>query len=211
MENKPRTIGLRVAAGVIIAITIIVAVFASGIQLPSKQIPSKQIDTGQLTVLLKDAPVDVDELWITITSLEIHRAGEDDGEWLPIDFSTLTDELTFNLLEYQDDKVLPLADVEIAVGSYNKIRMNVTSAEAWYYLEVDENGAPIDDDSIDKVALKVPSEHIDVITKFNITSTENVVVLIDMQPNWVSISNSNNLRPVLKASVSQQPQSEEGE
>jgi hypothetical protein len=32
-----------------------------------------------------------------------------------------------------------------------------------------------------------------------------------MQPNWVSISNSNNLRPVLKASVSQQPQSEEGE
>jgi len=198
MENKSRAIGLRVAAGVLIAITIIVAVISSGIQLPSTK-----NETGRLTVLLKDAPVEVDELWITVTGLEVHRVGDDDGGWLPIDFSTLTDELTFNLLEYQDEKVLDLADVEIAVGTYNKIRMNVTEAEAWYYLEVDENGAPINEESIDKVELKVPSDRIDVITRFNITAAENVVVLIDMQPDWVSISKSNNLRPVLKASVSQ--------
>jgi hypothetical protein len=203
MENKSRAIGLRVAAGVLIAITIIIAVFASGVQLPSTQTSSTQLETGRLTVLLKDAPVEVDELWITVTGLEIHRVGEDDGGWLPIDFSALTDELTFNLLEYQDDKVLPLADVEIPTGNYTKIRMSVTEAEAWYYLEVDENGDPIDDESIDKVELKVPSGRIDVITKFNITAAENVVVLIDMQPDWVSINKSNNLRPVLKASVSQ--------
>jgi hypothetical protein len=110
MENKSRAIGLRVAAGVLIAITIIVAVCASGIQLPSTK-----IEMGRLTGLLKDAPVEVDELWITVTGLEVHRVGNDNGEWLPIDFSTLTDLLTFNLLDYQDEKVLPLADVEIAV------------------------------------------------------------------------------------------------
>jgi hypothetical protein len=200
MENKPRTIGLRIAAGVLIAVIIIVAVFASGIQLPSLQTKTK---TGRLTVLLKDAPVDVDELWITITNLEIHRVGENDGAWLPIDFSAVGETLTFDLLEYQNENVLPLADVEIPTGNYSKIRMNVTQAEAWYYLEVDENGNPFNEESINKVELKVPPGHIDVITQFNITAEENVVVLIDMEPNWVSISHSNNLRPVLKASISQ--------
>ena len=215
MENKSRTIGLRVLAGVALAAVIIVAVFASGIQLPSSEGPvgsGSQLDTGRLTVLLKDAPVDVDELWITISGLELHKINETDGEWVPIDFSAQADELTFNLLEYQDGKVLPVSDVEIASGNYSKIRMTVTNATAWYYTEVDENGNPVSDEAIDKVQLKVPSGRIDVITKFNITAGENVVVLIDMQPDWVSISNSGNLRPVLKATVSQsqeQPQEED--
>jgi len=82
--------------------------------------------------------------------------------------------------------VLLLADVEIAVGTYNKIRMNVTEAEAWYYLEVDEKGDLLNEESIKKVELKVPSDRIDVITRFNITSGENVVVLIDTQPVGVN-------------------------
>jgi len=55
MENKSRTIGLRVLAGVALAAVIIVAVFASGIQLPSSEGPvgsGSQLDTGRLTVLL---------------------------------------------------------------------------------------------------------------------------------------------------------------
>jgi len=210
MENGSKKIGLRILAGFLVAITIIVAVFASGIQLPSTK-----IETGRLTVLLKDAPVDVDELWITVTDLEVHKVGEDDGEWIPIDFSVYYNELTFDLLEYQDEngKVLELADVEIAEGTYNKIRMNVTKAWAWYYLEFDENGDPVDVDEngkptneemIKKDPLKIPPDQIDVITKFYISNGVNVVVLIDMEPDWVSISNSNNLRPVLKASISQQ-------
>jgi len=209
MEVKSKTVGLRLAAGVAIATVIIVAVFASGVQLPSTLAPNDGIytDMGRLTVLLKDAPVEVDELWITITDLSVHKAGDDDGEWVQIDFSALTEELTFDLLQYQNNETLDLADVELGVGSYNKIRMSVIDANATYY-DVDTEGEPIED-TIEVVPLKVPSGHIDVITKFNITATEDVVVLIDMQPDLVSISNSNNLRPVLKASIYQVKQQEE--
>ncbi|PVX25567.1 MAG: hypothetical protein CW716_07785, partial [Candidatus Bathyarchaeum sp.] len=182
MENKPKTISLRIAAGIIIAVTIIVAVFASGIRLPTTQ-----IDIGRLTVLLKDAPVDVDELWITITELEVHKTGENAG-WIPIDFLQDQENVTFNLLEYQDEEVLNLADIEISSGNYTKIRMSVIKAQAWYYQEAQET-----EQEIEKIDLKVPSGKIDVITKFTITGGENVVVLIDMEPDYVSISHSNNL------------------
>ncbi len=232
MENSSRKVGLRIAAGFLVAITIIVAVFASGITLPSQQIsgtpsPSQKENTGKLTVLLMDAPVDVDELWITVEGVSVHKvAGDtpaaeveetettsnDDTEgWITIDLSSVEEQdLTFNLLEYQingesDDKVLNLADDIIAEGNYNKIRLSVSSAEAWYY-ERDEAGNIVKVDGTPVVAekqtLKVPPNHIDVITKFTIDADYPVVVLIDMQPDWVAISHSGNLRPVMKATVS---------
>lgn len=186
MENGSRTIGLRVAAGFLIAITIIVAVFAAGIQLPSTK-----IETGRLTVLLKDDPVELAELWINITDLGVHRVDGEDGGWITLDFSGEADFLYFDLLEYQDDKVLDLASVEIVTGTYNKIRMTIENANA-----IKTNGDIID-------PLEVPPGHVDVITKFDIENGQNVVVLIDMEPDWVAISKNNNLRPVLKASISQ--------
>lgn len=187
MEYNKRNIGFRVAAGFLAAITIIFAVFASGISLPTMK-----AETGQLTVLLTDAPVDVDELWLTITDLELHKVGAEDGGWIPL---IEGDEITFDLLEYQEGATLNLASVTIATGTYNKIRMTVTDATAVY----------IDEEENSEVTLKVPPGHIDVITQFDIENGENVVVLIDMEPDWVAISKSNNLRPVLKANISQQP------
>lgn len=207
MENSSRTIGLRVVAGVLVALVIIVAVFVSGVQLPtSTESPvSLASDVGRLSVFLKDAPVDVDELWVTISGLQVHRDNETGGEWIDLDFSAVSDELTFNLLEYQDDKLLPLTDVEIASGNYTKIRMAVTKAEAWYINETAENP----EDQIIKNNLKVPSGKIDVITKFTLNATESVVVVIDMQPDFVSISRSGNLKPVLKATISQTQEEED--
>ena len=91
--------------------------------------------------------------------------------------------------------MLGLASVEIVTGTYNKIRMTITEAEAVY--KDTEDG---------EILLNVPLGHVDVITKFDITSGENVVVLIDMEPDWVAISKNNNLRPVLKASISEEGQ-----
>ena len=216
------------AAGVLVAITIIFAVFASGISLPGlKNNPIFGSEQGRLTILLVDAPVDVDELWITVTGVSVHKVGneeievversetslEDDAKrWINLDLSGVDeDDLTFDLLEYQingdsEDKVLNLAEDIIAKGTYNKIRLDVTQAEAKYYkyteegeLMTDENDDPL----YDKQDLKVPPNRIDVITKFTIEEQNPVVVLIDMQPDWVAISNSGNLRPVMKATVSQ--------
>ena len=204
MENSSRTIGLRVIAGVVVAGLIIVAVFASGVELPSTtDVPlfplSPASDVGMLSVFLKDAPVEVDELWVTISGLQVHRTNETGGEWMDLNFTSVAEELEFNLLEYQNDKLLPLADVEIATGNYTKIRMQVIKAEAWYYNETAENP----EDQIIKDTLKVPSGKIDVITKFSLNASESVVVVIDMQPDFVSISRSGNLKPVLKATVTQ--------
>jgi hypothetical protein len=197
MEVKSKTVGFRLVAGVAIAAIIIAAVFASGIQLPtSTDNPDQGVysDMGHLTVLLKDAPADVDELWIKISDLAVHRIGDDDteGGWIPVKFSEVEGStLTFDLLNYQNGKTLELSDVDLEVGNYSKIRMTVLEANAIYSDEENE------------VPLKVPSGHIDVITKFNITATEDVVVVIDMIPDMVKISHSNNLNPTLKAEIYQ--------
>jgi len=194
MENGSRKIGLRVAAGFLVAITIIVAVFVSGITLPSQE-----DRTGRLTILLTDAPVDLDKLDITITALEVHKVGQDDedGKWI-----TLMDEddeaITFDLLEYQNGKSLELVSVLIDAGTYNKIRMNVSEAYAYY-----KDGT--EEDTGNPVSLTVPSGKIDVITKFTLENGGSRIVTIDMEPDWVSISKSNNLRPTLKATVSEKP------
>ncbi len=195
MENGTQKLGLRIFAGFLVAIIIIVAFFASGITLPGlENNPSLGSEQGRLTVLLMDAPVDVDELWINMTRLEVHKAGQDEeGAWIPLwDEDT---KIEFNLLSYQNYFVLELADVPIADGAYTKIRMYVTEAEAVYLNE---------DGSVNKTTpLKVPPGKIDVITKFEIENYDHVYVLIDMQPDFVSISNSGNLKPVLKATISE--------
>ena len=218
MENGPRKIGLRVAAGFVMAVIIIVAVFASGIQLPSIEVPGIEVETGKLNILLKDAPVEVDELWIKMTGLEVHKVGE--GQWISIDISDAIEEATeegedpkdyllFDLLLYQgDEDVLILAEADVYAGTYNKIRMSIVGAEAWYWvdeegneLELDETGYPIYPDEITNDPLRVPPERIDVITNFEIGPEVEVTVTIDMQPDWIAISKSGNLRPVLKATI----------
>jgi len=192
MENESRKIGLRIFAGFLVAITIIVAVFASGITLPSQK-----VRTGRLTVLLMDAPVDLYQLNVTITDLEVHKVGQEDdedGEWIPL---IEDEEITFDLLEYQNGKTLELASEIIDAGTYNKIRMYVSEANASYA-----------EDTKNPVPLKVPPGKIDVIVQFELEEGDNVIVLIDMEPDWVAISKNNNLRPVLKSSI---PQSEEGQ
>lgn len=180
------------AAGVLLAITIIIAVFASGITLPNQE-----IKTGRLTVLLTDAPVDLDELLITITDLEVHQVGEGEaeGEWINIIQDA---NIEFNLLEYQNGDTLFLGSVEIAIGKYNKIRMNVSEAEAFFTEEAINAG-------YENGPLKVPPGKIDVITEFELVEDGSKVVLIDMEPDWVAISKSGNLRPTLKASISEEP------
>jgi hypothetical protein len=189
MENGTKKIGLRVAAGFLVAVTIIVAVFASGITLPSQK-----VSTGRLTVLLMDSPVELEKLLITITDLEVHQVGQEEAEgegWITL---IEDEEITFDLLEYRDGKTLNLASVVIAAATYNKIRMYVSEANA-FYPEAPENPVP----------LRVPPGKIDVITEFELEEGGTRIVTIDMEPDWVAISKSNNLRPVLKASISEEP------
>jgi hypothetical protein len=171
-------------------------VFASGITLPNNPEisggPKEPSQTGILNVFLIDAPVELNHLNITITDLEVHRAGNEneDGKWIALVEDGVPEIPEFDLLYYQEGRQLHLASEQIETGNYTKIRMHVSRAVANFT-----------DDPTNPVELKVPSGKIDVITKFEIDIEGRVDVTIDMEPDWIAISKSGNLRPVLKAYV----------
>ena len=123
MAATKRKIGIYTIAGISAAIIIIGAIFASGIQLPSSS--SNQ---GILIVSIKDAPVDLTELWITIDSLYVQSAQDDKWTELTLDAGQ---PLEFDLLTLRDTS-LQLSQNPIDAGDYSKIRIGVTSAIATY-------------------------------------------------------------------------------
>jgi len=200
MENTKRSLGLRAFAGVLAATLIIVGVLWSGVTLPtSENSPSLGTQQGTLTVLLIDAPVELDQLNVTVTQLAVHRVEEDDndGEWIPL--MEDGEEITFNLLKYQDGETLELASEKLDFGNFTKIRMFISGANASYKT-----------DPYNPIPLKVPSEKIDVIVKFELKEEDdNVLVIIDMEADWIAINRNNMLRPVLKATVTKLDQEEQ--
>jgi hypothetical protein len=169
---------------------------------------------------LTDAPVEVDALWIKLTAIEVHKVGDGDGEWILVDIQDAIDtknpggdHVEFDLLKYQNGEVLTLAEAETYTGTYNKIRLTVTGAEAWSWDEEDiefynDNGYPVKEEDSEEISedvnirpLRVPPNRIDVIIDFTIEAEGEVTVTLDMQPDWIAISQSDNLRPVMKATV----------
>jgi hypothetical protein len=178
MATESRKIGLYAAVGFSMAALIIAGVFISGIQLPT--IGAK---TGKLLILLTDAPVpDIEKLNVTIANLSI--VGEEGEIQLPFDGET---ELYIDNLLALEGEPEPLFNSNIPVGNYTQIRMNITYAYAYFGVDDERN-----------TELRVPSDIIKVQAKFEIKQDGSTIIVIDMEPDWVAISASNNLRPVLK-------------
>jgi len=192
MENGAKKIGLRIAAGFLIAITIILAVFASGIQLPTVR-----AKTGTLTVLLTDAPADLKHLNITIDSLSAHNVDDPEKNWVDLGFVNNEEEVYFDLLALYN-VTMELSTEEIPAGNYTKLRMTIKSANA-----TKSNGEIID-------PLVVPPGKLDIIIHFEIKAEDTTFLLIDMEADWTAISKSDppRLRPVFKATIAE-PSTEE--
>lgn len=188
MAVSKRKIGIYSTAGIAVAIIVIGAIFASGIQ-----IPSNSNNQGILTVSIKDAPVDLKALLITVDSLYVQSAQDDKWTELKLD---ATQPVEFDLLTLKDTSLL-LSQGTISAGDYSKIRIGVTSAIATY---TDNDGI-----SHAKVELKIPPGHIDIITSFNVGDGKVTSLLIDMQPDTAAISQSGNFKPILKMTVTPQP------
>jgi hypothetical protein len=137
---------------------------------------------GTLTVAIKDAPVDLSHLEVTIDSLEVQS--QDNG-WINIPFIDGVQSVTFDLLSLQDVSQ-DLSTTQIPTGTYTKMRLHVSEAIATYNDATTEN-------------LNVPSDKIDVIIHFEVKDEATTSILIDMTADFVAISSTHNLRPVLKA------------
>lgn len=186
MENSTRKIGLRASAGFLIAITIILAVFASGIQLPTVK-----AKTGTLTVLLTDAPADLKHLNITIDSLAALNV-DDPEDWIDLSLVGENEEVYFDLLALYN-VTMKLSEEQILAGNYTKLRMRIKTA----------NATKTDGEIIDPI--EVPPGKLDIIIHFEIKAGDTTILLIDMEADWVAISKSNRLRPVFKATIAEPP------
>ena len=178
--NMPGKILTYAAAGVLISFVIVAGLFVSGIQFPGIASPETKFETGTLMVLLTDAPVNLTHLNVTIDSFSILGNGNE----INLNFTDDRNEMSFDLLALQNVSEV-VSTSQVAAGNYTKMRMTVKQANATF-----QDGSWTD--------LRVPSGKIDIIAHFEVNDAKTTVILIDMQADWVAISQSGNLRPVLK-------------
>jgi hypothetical protein len=152
----------------------------SGLRLPTF-IPN----TGTLIIKLTDAPASITHLNVTITSVSVQRAENDNEPWVDLPFVDGVSSVSLDLLELENI-TRDLSITDIPSGNYTKIRLSIGEANVTY---AEGGGEPVN----------VPSGKIDVIVHFEIEGGEVRTLLIDMWLDWIAISNSGNLRPVLKA------------
>jgi hypothetical protein len=187
MAEDMQHAGVYGAAGILIAILIIAGILTSSIHFPSLKLPDAFSDKGTLIIKLTDAPVELEHLNVTISGIEAIRIVDDTQELVPLSFVEGKSWVYVDILALQN-VTMDLSITEIPPGNYTKLRMFIASANATFK-------------SGDVVDLIVPPGKIDVIVHFEIKAGETTKLLIDMQVDWVAISHSHRLRPVLKATL----------
>jgi hypothetical protein len=185
MSNGIKQISIYGIAGILIAV-VIIAVF---IFVPPVN------GRGTLTIKIMDKPVELKHLNMTIDWVKIK---DEDGNWHDLTIADPNEEGTFyfDLLALQNVSET-LSVTEIPEANYTAIWIHVLSANATY---PDESTAD----------LNVPSDVIKVLLKphLSLEGGGQVTVLIDLQPDdlkTIAISHSLNLRPVIKATLPEQP------
>jgi hypothetical protein len=187
MSNGIKRNSLFGIAGILIAVVIIAGfVAANNLIRPA---------TGTLTIRIMDKPVELKHLNMTIDWVKIK---DENGNWYNLTIENPNEEgaYYFDLLALQNVSET-LSVTEIPEANYTAIWMHVLTANATY---PDETTAD----------LNVPSDVIKVLLKphLSLEGGGQVTVLIDLQPddlNAIAISHSLNLRPVIKATVPEQP------
>lgn len=84
---------------------------------------------GSISVGLTDAPnldPNIEHIWITIDSIEVHRGADDDGEWIEVvPNADLTTPLTVDLLALQGGITTDLGLDSLPADHYTQIRLHL--------------------------------------------------------------------------------------
>jgi hypothetical protein len=188
MADEIRDTGIFAAAGILVAILIIAGVVAGGLRFPTLRLPSMVSDKGTLIIKIMDKPVELKHLNLTIDWVKIQDQNEN---WINLTIKGGVP-FYFDLLALQNITET-LSETAIPAGNYTMIKMHVLTANATY---PDNTNA----------TLRVPSDVIKIPLKPHIRmeSEGSVTVIIDLQPDdlkTIAISQSLNLRPVIRATV----------
>ncbi|PPD57455.1 putative Ig domain-containing protein [Dehalogenimonas etheniformans] len=163
---KPRFLA-KLAALIAISAVVLTGCAQLGIPNPGGSDQTTGATTGRLEVRVTDAPPEkkVTAVNVTVASVEINKSGGENGEngWQSL---ALTGATTFDLLKVQGLEQL-LAVKDLAPGTYNQIRMEVTK------VAVSHEGEQ------QPVEAKLPSGKLKFIKGFEIAAGKTTVLLFD--------------------------------
>lgn len=145
--------------------------------------------TGTMVVKLHDAPVDYDEVNISVARVEVNNTENEEEGWTVISEPNET----YNILELVNGNFEVLADAELEPGTYKQIRLILN----------DENTVVIEGETFN---LFVPSgEQTGVKLNIDAEIQEGIVytLLLDFDANRSvvkrGVANEYNLKPVIRA------------
>jgi hypothetical protein len=158
--------------------------------------------TGNVNVLLTDAPLDLSGVTaVNVTLEEIILFGSDDteatgGTEMPL-LDPTGEEIVVNLLDYQNGKTVPVASMETAADEYHRIRLLISAAE----LVTDDDDDPETPDLVEPIFIS--SGKVDIPVAFTVSGGETVDVTLDfdaalsVQVNSTGGEHPYILRPVI--------------
>lgn len=144
--------------------------------------------TGSMLVKLHDAPVDYDEVNISVKQVEVNNTETDSG-WVVISEPNET----YNILDLVNGDMAVLADVELEVGTYEQIRLILN----------DENTVVID--GVTNKLIVPSGEQSGLKLNINAEIKEGIeyTLLLDFDANKSVVKRGNqdvyNLKPVIRA------------
>lgn len=178
MAYEAKKLVMAVLGGLLIAVLIISGFVWTG-TLPVTKVK------GMLIINVKDAPAELNELWLNISTVRVHREGWGNETWKEI--PVVLNE--FELMQLRNVSTV-LAAGELPEGNYTEIRFQIFNA--WANTTENEH-QPLNVVANGWVMVKV---------HFTIEEPPVIsVVLIDIDVNEEPILNTNILMPVAKASV----------
>ncbi len=203
----------------VILVILLLAIFVSGctdiLITPEEDLLEQENDSiaqgkGRLKIYLIDAPGDYLEVNITISRIEAHIAGDDEGNegyWVALKEWAEEEEPEFDLITLQYVSEL-LVDEPFYAGKYTQLRLFVS--DVYILLETEET---VEDSKLIEVVDEVPSDIFNVeipsayqtgiklIHPFEIIEGETTELTIDFDAEKSIIKTGNGnykLKPVIK-------------
>jgi hypothetical protein len=125
------------------------------------------LSTGTIKVLVTDAPGDVSEVNVTVSSVEVHKTGSDgaSGEWISLPIQ----QETFNLIALQDISMLLAEGTAVDAGKYTQLRMTV------FDVIVKTEGGPEEG-----YQATVPSKELKFVRPFTLKAGGEITLTVDI-------------------------------
>ena len=178
----------------IISIIVILALLGSIGLVIASCTEAVEAGVGTLEVRVTDAPpeYDIESINVTVSQIDIHRAGNEEDEWMSIE---ITGDSTFDLLQLQaSDLEELLAEAEVGVGEYTQVRLTLGTVD----ITMGDGSEPPE--------FVLPSGELKFVHPFEIFVGETTILLLDFDADKSIVETGADkiiFKPVVKLIIEQ--------